>query len=316
MVIVNRDGRIVAVNALLQQLVKYDEQALLGKEVEILLPERLRSRHREHRRRYDGAPKTCAMGPGLELRGLRRDGSEFPMEMNLSPMRVAGELFVIGIVRDVTEYTLAHDRLRSSLVEKDLLVKETHHRVKNNLQVVSSLLRLQRGSVTGRRARAAFAESLGRVQAIALTHEILLLDGQVSQVDLREYANQLVSEIARIYGVERVSFDVDIAPINVSLETAIAMGLVLHELISNSLKHAFPRMGRGVITIRAAASTARTMELSVADDGVGMPPGFDHTDTPSLGLQIVNSLIAQRHGTLEFAAGNGTTVKVRLPPQG
>jgi PAS domain S-box-containing protein len=142
-VVVDRSANIVIVNQLAERLFGYSRHELLGMQIEGLVPQRFRERHAGYRDDYFREPRTRPMGEGRELAGRRKNGSEFPVEINLSPLQTEAGTLVISIIRDITERKLVETKLRSSLKEKDVLLKEVHHRVKNNLQIVSSMLNLR-----------------------------------------------------------------------------------------------------------------------------------------------------------------------------
>ena len=208
----------------------------------------------------------------------------------------------IGI--DITERKMAQNRLLNSLEEKDALVREMHHRVKNNLQVISSLLTLQSNHLKKRKASKeaaleALLESCNRVRSMSQVHERLYRSENLSRVDFRSYVEYLASDLLNAYGITdgRVALDLNIDPINLTIDLAIPCGLIINELISNGLKHAFSDGRRG--TIRVCLKHDPDLgryELIVANDGAGFPADFDWKQSDSLGLQLVNTLIGQIRG--------------------
>jgi two-component sensor histidine kinase len=202
--------------------------------------------------------------------------------------------------------------IRASLGEKEILLREIHHRVKNNLQVTSSLLKLQSASIHDPRVLELFAESQNRIRSMALVHEKLYQSSELARVDVADYARSLGALLFRSFGVldGRIGFTVDAADVFVSIETAVPCGLILNELVSNCLKHAFPgdRGGAVVVTVRTTGNGSGT--LVVADDGAGLPPGLDLEQTETLGLQLVRTLVRQLRGTLAVSGGPGTEVRI------
>jgi PAS domain S-box-containing protein len=164
-VVVDAQGRITIVNHLTEKMFGYSRDELLGQPLEILVPDRFRARHVHDRDDYQRAPRTRPMGLGRELLGRRRDGSEFPVEISLSPLETEQGLLVTSIIRDITDRKETEARITESLREKEALLKEIHHRVKNNLQVISSLLRLQERNINEAHTRELFAESQRRIQS-------------------------------------------------------------------------------------------------------------------------------------------------------
>ena len=206
-------------------------------------------------------------------------------------------------------------RIRASLDEKSVLLKEIHHRVKNNLQIVSTLLDLQSGHTTDRKSLEMFRESRGRVRSMALIHERLYRSQDMARVNFAEYIRQLADDLYRAYKVTgdiRLELDVEIPPLTIDI--AIPCGLLLNELISNCLKHAFAGAGEGRIRVGLRPDGGATV-LTVADDGAGFPAGTDFRNTASFGLQLVGTLVDQLDGevTLTSGPGPGTTFTVRFP---
>jgi two-component sensor histidine kinase len=209
----------------------------------------------------------------------------------------------------------AQERLeeRTALLnEKEVLLKEVHHRVKNNLQVVSSLMNLQSAQVDDPRLKDALRESQNRVRTMALIHEKLYQSADLAQIDIAGYLHTLVNFLSQSYR-ERASTvvaRVEAENIKVDIETAIPCGLIVNELVSNALKHAFPDGRSGEIRVCVTHNPAGKMLLSVSDSGVGFPVGLDHTRSPSLGLNLVNTLVAQIGGTLSLERTPGTRFSV------
>jgi PAS domain S-box-containing protein len=301
MVIVNADGAIVLVNAQAERLFGYPSHELLGHAVELLVPERLRTTHLTDRRRYGATPVVRPMGSGLALYGRRKDGSEMPVEISLSPLQTAEGLLILTAIRDVTERQRTEDALRASLAEKEVLLQEIHHRVKNNLQIITSLLNLQASRIADPQITALFRESQNRVKAMALIHETLYRSGNLSALDFQQYVQELVRYLHRSYGLtaNRIALQLEVARLPLTLNTAIPCGLILTELVSNACKYAFPHGATGTVRVEARQESSGRYLLRVADDGQGVPPDLDYTRSPSLGLQLVTNLVRQLHG--EFA---------------
>jgi PAS domain S-box-containing protein len=211
------------------------------------------------------------------------------------------------------ELRASEERTRASLQEKEVLLKEIHHRVKNNLQIVSALLELQSRQTTDMAAVEMFRESRGRVRSMALIHERLYRAQDMARVNFTEYTRQLAGDLFRSYklsGDIRLELDVDIP--SLTIDIAIPCGLLLNELISNCLKHAFPNATEGRIHVALHRENG-TNVLTVADDGVGFPAGTDFRNTTSFGLQLVHTLVGQLDGESVMIADRGTTFTVRFP---
>lgn len=310
-VVVDGSGHIVIVNGQAERMFGYARQELLGQSIEILVPERYRAAHAPHRGEYAEAPRTRPMGAGRLLTGRKRDGTEFPVEISLSPLDTANGVLVTSIVRDVTERRRAEEQITASLREKELLLKEIHHRVKNNLQVTSSLLKLQAQLIRDPHAREMFAESHNRIRSMALVHEKLYQARDLSRVDFGDYARSLAALLLRSFGVdrERIRLTVIADEVYLAIDTAVPCGLVLNELLSNAFKHAFPDGRRGEVTVTVARKGGRVV-VGVRDDGVGLGPDARAAGAETLGLQLVGTLVRQLRAELGVRSEGGTELEV------
>lgn len=241
----------------------------------------------------------------------RQDGSCFPQEFSLTFL-ANGDLVCVG--RDITERKQAEDQIRASLKEKEVLIKEIHHRVKNNLQVISSLLRLQAGYIQNAQALEIFQESQNRVKAMALLHEKLYQSKDLANINFTEYVEGLINNLFRSYGARSrgITVNLQIEAIAVNLDAVIPCGLIINELVSNSLKYAFPENRSGIITVEVCSCPNGIYELTVSDDGIGIVPGIDIQNTQSLGLQLVHLLTEQLEGSIRLERSCGTSFKITL----
>jgi two-component sensor histidine kinase len=203
--------------------------------------------------------------------------------------------------------------MAASLAEKEVLIREVHHRVKNNLQVIASLLRLQANASPDTPLAEALRESQNRVEAMAIVHEQLYDAEDLLEVDLARHASLLVTNLFHSYGIDpaRISGWVSLDPMPMAVDRAIPAGLILNELISNALKHAFPEGRSGSLWIEGGTDRGRVL-LLVRDDGIGMPQERDRRPK-SLGLEIVNILTQQLKGALEMISHNGTIFRLSFP---
>jgi PAS domain S-box-containing protein len=438
LILADRGGRIVLVNDLIVRMFGWEKAELVGQSVERLLPERHRDRHPSFRNSYFDAPSERVIGGGRDLTSRRKDGSEFPVEVGLRPVEMAGQSYALASVLDITarkqaeadlraseerfqafmshaplaawmvdeefrgvyaspgfdrltglapgsllgrtpselfpaevaarhtannervlksglpvgdeedlvepdgslgvayvvkfpvegpsgrkligsvaiditERKRAEELIKASLREKEVLLKEIHHRVKNNLQIVSALLDLQSRQTKDAAAVEMFRESRGRVKSMALIHERLYRAQDLARVDFAEYTRQLARDLFHTYrvsGAIRLELEVDIP--SLPIDIAIPCGLLLNELISNCLKHAFAAAAEGCIWVALRRDETANV-LTVADDGPGFPAGFDFRNTTSFGLQLVNTLVEQLDGECALTPGRGSTFTVRFP---
>ncbi|MFA4861404.1 MASE3 domain-containing protein [Methanoregula sp.] len=265
----------------------------------------------------------------FETEHRAKDGTIIPVEVNTHIVTIQGTKVMLGVVRDITkrkkaEVLLKHyseelelevkartEELSTSLDEKVLLLREIHHRVKNNLQIIISLVNLQMRRVEDERLKQVMAETQNRVRAMSLVHEKLYQSVDISRIDLAGYTGFLVTHLFTFYGVDsrQVTLKVDIGKIMLDINTAIPLGLIINELASNTLKHAFPDSRKGSLFI-AVREDGKTLHLMVRDDGIGMPEDFDWRNAESLGLRLVVSLVEQLEGTIELDRSAGTAFTI------
>jgi len=244
----------------------------------------------------------------------RRDGGTFYGELNESLLQKDGRIFgTIGLIRDVTDRRQTEMALRSALHEKEVLLREIHHRVKNNMQVISSLLNLQSAQVEDPVIKAMFRDSQFRIRSMALVHESLYRSASLSQIDFSEYIRKLFSHLSQALGVSetRIAARFDFEEIFLDINTAIPLGLIVSELVTNAMKHAFPWGRPGEIRLELhRAETGEGWVLIVADDGVGFPRSLDFQTMDSLGLQIVRLLVDQLDAEIELMKEPGTCFRL------
>lgn len=314
-IVVDHGGIITIVNSETERMFGYEREELIGQPIEMLVPERSRGHHASDRAAYSADPKTRPMGAGRQLSGRRKDGIEFPVEISLSPLRTGSESLVISIVRDVTERRAFEQQIQTSLREKEALLREIHHRVKNNLQITSSLLRLQASNISDADARAIFDATQLRIRSMALVHEKLYQARDLTRINFGDYVRTLAELLFKSFAVETnaVSLDISGADVLLDIDIAVPCGLVVNEILSNALKHAFPG-GRGTIGVHLAR-TDKQCVMTIRDDGVGLPPQFDLHSIDTLGLQLVRGLVQQIDGCLEVRSIIGTEFRIEFPTE-
>jgi PAS domain S-box-containing protein len=228
----------------------------------------------------------------------------------------AGCRMLGGVSVDITEQVRSEQALAAALAVKETLLREVHHRVKNNLQIISSLLDMQAELLPDAAQRLVFQESQQRVQAMAMIHERLCGHDDLDRVDFREYVDAVTRGLFAAHGVDsgRVRLRLELAPVSLELNQAIPCGLILNELVTNALKYAFPDERVGEILVVLSSDKEDRITLRVADDGVGMPPGPD--SKLSLGLGIVRVLTKQLGGVVETTPGDGVNFSLKFQRTG
>lgn len=233
---------------------------------------------------------------------------------------IVGLIFTGGagwrVQRDNVRRTTAEQRLRRGITEREVLLQEIHHRVKNNLQVISSLINMQVRQLDAGPSRDALQQFRTRVDAIALIHEQLYQSRDYAKVPFSEYAKTLVTNVVRAAqpaSDDRIALEFDVSDLTVPVDKAIPCGLILNELITNALKHAFPNGQSGVIRLDLSSVAGGFIRIAVSDNGVGLPKGLDLSAAASLGWQLVRMLANQIGADVSVDTGSGTSVRLIIP---
>ena len=246
-----------------------------------------------------------------EIVGRRKDGSEFPAKVSLSKIEFNGETILSLTLQDVTSHAFTEERLRATLREKEVLLEEVHHRVKNNLQVITSLLGLQARSIKDSATRIKFDESRYRIQAMAILHEILDESSSLAEIDFADYIQRLAAHLVRSYGASgRIRMRLLLDPLSCHRDVALPCGLIVNEVLSNALKYAFPGGKAGEVQIELRREPGGGVHLRIADSGIGLPRGCDWETSPTLGLRLVRTLARQIEASLQVNSGNGTAFSI------
>lgn len=301
MLAVDAAGRIDLVNEQVTELFGYTRDELLGSSIERLVPREFAAAHPGLRTSFQQHPVPRKMGGGRDVWAVDKAGRRFAVEVGLTPVRTPRGEFTLCSVVDVSERHRATERLQEMVQEKELLVREVHHRVKNNLQVISSLLSVQSRGELDPASRAVLEASRARVQSISLVHEMLQQSGTDAKLGFGEYLKRLVEQLAMSNGQPEISVMAD--SIQLRLEQAIPLGLVINELVTNAAKHG----GARHIEVRLTA-TDHSGLLEVNDDGLGLP----ETPREGLGLRLVAMLARQLKGRFEPGPRGGPGARTRL----
>ncbi len=308
MAVVSPEGKFLQVNRALCEIVGYSAAELEGTTFqEITYSEDLEADLSYMHRMLAGEIRTYQM----EKRYLHKDGHLVWVLLNGSLVRDAESkpLYFIAQIQDITESKQHQQTLEASLREKEVLLKEIHHRVKNNLQVICSLLRLQSRSIEDPQVKALFAESQNRVKSMALVHEQLYQSPNFYRLNLAKYLRNLGGNLLRSYAVNNQNVTINTEVIDtffLDMDSAVPLGLIINELISNALKYAFAPEISGKILIAATTDAKDNLVLTVRDNGKGLPEDYDLKRSQSLGLALVQDLVSQLRGTLEVTEDSGT----------
>jgi two-component sensor histidine kinase/PAS domain-containing protein len=254
---------------------------------------------------------------GEEIKILRGDDTYGTIHVSSAPIRDRSNQIVAGVVTlyDITEKKRAENQLKASLKEKEVLLKEIHHRVKNNLQIISSLLYLQSRYIKDNQVLEIFKDSTNRVATMALIHEQLYQSKDLATIDLAEYIRNLVANLFASYEVnsEGIELKIKIDNVCLGIDTAVPCGLIINELVLNSLKYAFSEEKSGEICIEVQENDNKEFTLIVSDNGIGFPEELDFRNTKTLGCQLVMDLTEQLEGTIVLDKNLGTEFKITFP---
>ncbi len=305
------NGCFKKVNPACLQTLGYSEEELISKPfIEFVHPDDRQATLEEMARQLQ---KSFSLD--FENRYLCKDASVRWLSWRASYNKDEGLTYATA--RDITIRKQVEEQMRQSLREKETLLKEVHHRVKNNLAVISSLLNLQAKQIKDDSLKAMFDESQQRIKSIALVHEKLYRSQDLSRINFSDYIATIIGELRSSYrtGAREIGVTISTDDISLDIDTAIPCGLIINELVTNALKYAFPANSSGKVGVSVTESDT-FYTLTVKDNGIGLPPGFDHTRTGTLGLQLVEALTRQLGGTLQIRAEGGTEAIITFRKKG
>jgi PAS domain S-box-containing protein len=247
-----------------------------------------------------------------EIRMKKKDDSYLYIRQYLKTIQFQGKTALYINIIDISEQKKNESLLESSLSEKEILLKEIHHRVKNNLQIISSLILLQEQYVKDERTIHIFKDFQSRIKVMALIHQTLYNSESLNKIHLSKYIEDLVNNLFKAYSVnsEQIKLELNIENIDFSLDKAMASGLIINELVSNSLKHAFPKNYRGKIVVTLKEIKNNRILLDVYDNGIGFPKDVDYEKLDTLGLKLISTITKQMEGKISIKKNNGTHVKI------
>ncbi|MBI5681303.1 MAG: PAS domain S-box protein [Methanobacterium sp.] len=303
--IVEEDTSISLINAEAERLTGYLKEEIEGKRhwIEFIYKddlEKMKTYHQLRRTEPLTAPKT------YEARGIFKEGKIRNVIITVDI--IPGTTKSVASFLDITERKQAEKQIKASLKEKEVLLREVHHRVKNNMQIISSLLNIQTYQITDKKALNIFKESQNRVKSMAMIHEKLYQSKDLTLIDFSDYIASLTSSIFSSYetDLKRIKWDINAEHILIGVDTAIPCGLIINELVTNSLKHGFVDGRKGKITIDLHHYEKDKFKLTVKDDGINFPENIDFKNTKTVGLQLINGLVEQLDGTIELDRSHGT----------
>ena len=310
----NPEKRITWLNRAFERLTGYTADEVMGQELSMLFSEASRDESLSRIERT----LSGEYWESVEIPILRKDGDIRVALWNSANIYASDSKTLMATIAhgtDITERKRAEDQIKASLKEKEVLLREIHHRVKNNLQIISSLLKLQSRYIKDKQTLHVFKESQNRIRSMALIHEKLYQSRELARIDFVEYVRSLVANLFRSYEVnsDLITLKTNIDDVFLGIDTAIPCGLIIDELVSNSLKYAFTEGRQGEIHIDLHSNKESKFTLIVSDNGVGFPKDLDFRNTESLGLQLTCTLVDQLQGTIELDRSGGTEFKITFP---
>lgn len=304
-------GTITACNTFMTKATGYSKEEIVGKhltELE-LLPD-------EDTPKYMELIYTASKGEvpkPFEVTWYHKDGTAYLSEIRIGFIKEEGENIGVQIVaRDITERKQAEEKIKSALNEREVMLREIHHRVKNNMQIISSLLRLQSRQIKSKKTLGLFNVGQNRIRSMALIHESLYQSSDLAKINFSDYIKRLTTHLLSTYrvGMERIRLKLDVRDVWLDINRAIPCGLIINELVSNSLRHAFPGDQRGDVQVIMNANKQGKYSLVVNDTGVGFPEDVDFQQTETLGMQLVIDLVSQLGGTIKLKREKGTKFRI------
>ncbi|MGI6464998.1 MAG: PAS domain S-box protein [Methanobacterium sp.] len=315
-IVLDFDGRVRRWSPAAERIFGWTEKEVIGKISPTIPSDFIETLHIELDRLKNG--KETIFNPLLkpfEVEVVKKDGSKIPISLSVAPIQgVSGKPeAVINVMTDLSERKEFEEKLKKSIEEKEMLLKEIHHRVKNNLMIISSLLNLQTNYLKDPESIDIFKESQHRAESMALIHQRLYQSTDLKSIDFQEYITTLARDLYQSYvkNPELVKLVMDVEKVNIDIDTAIPLGLILNELITNSMKHGFPDGMEGTVFIEFSKKDD-TYILKVGDDGVGIPSDLDFRNTSSLGMQLVSGLVGQIDGEIELNRNDGTEFVIKF----
>jgi PAS domain S-box-containing protein len=309
--IVEENCTVSLINKEAEILLGYSKEEVEGKKkwMEFMVPDELEKMiyyHKMRRIQPNSVPKR------YETHSIFKDGKIRNIILSVDIIKDTKKSVLSFL--DITELRNAENLIKNSLNEKDVLLREIHHRVKNNMQIISSLLNIQSDYIEDKKARLIFKESQNRIRSMTLVHENLYQSNDLAQINLGEYIKNLTQELLISFKKDpiNIKINVNFESIMLNMDTIIPCGLIITELVTNSLKYAFPDNQPGQINIDFKSIGTEEFMLCVGDNGIGIPEGMDFKENKTLGIMLVNSLVNQLDGTIKLDRSHGTLFKIKF----
>jgi PAS domain S-box-containing protein len=303
----DENGIITYISPVAKTLSGYNPSEITGKNfVHFIFKEDVELVQEQFKRNIMGRPEPN------ECRIVTKSGDIKWIRSSGRPIYLNDRLLGIqGVISDITDQKRAEDEIKASLKEKEAMMREIHHRVKNNLQIVSSLLRLQSRSIKNKTLKETFEIAQNRIKSMALIHEVLYLSENLDKINFSDYIKRITNHLFAMFSrkAKKIRLELDVGDFYLDIDKAIPCGLIINELVSNAFKHAFPDGKQGKIQVHLD-NKLETYTIMVKDTGIGIPDDVDTRNTETLGLQLVHDLVNQIEGSYEIGVDEGTTFKI------
>ncbi len=314
-IMIDNRGNISFWNEAAFRILGYSAGEVIGKNChELLAPSRYIDDYRKHFPKFQATGEGPVVGKTQELHALRKDGVEIPIELSLSSVKIKGEWCAVGIIRDITERKKFEEALGRAIDEKEALLRDLQHRIKNSFAMISGLVGLESSRQTDPEFSGVMRRLKGRIKSVADLYDLLYRAGEFNEIRLDRYLHRLIKSLLEAYGYDNKKIDIRfrLDVVEIDVRRAIPMGLILNEIITNSIKHAFPGDREGVVWIRLERTDTHIV-LKVSDDGVGLPGDFRADRSSGLGARLINMLVAQINGRIEVRNDNGAAFVIDIP---
>ena len=300
-----------------EKMFDYSEEEMIGKEIhKTIIPAQFCGDHTKGFKAFMHTGQGPLIGKTVELSAITKCGTEFPIGLSLSAVKIADKWNAIGIIRDITNRKKAEEQIKSALKEKDILLAEIHHRTKNNMQIIASILNLQSNLTKDSELTKILDDSQNRIQSMALVHEKLYETKDFTKITLQDYINELTERLIAGYSekIGKITATIKTDSIQLDIDTIIPIGLIINELVTNSIKYAFHQREEKEIKIALKhTGTVGEFELTVSDNGIGIPENIDISKAETLGLRLVMSLSErQLSGKVKMNRDKGTEFRIKF----